>query len=97
MYLLPLSMINEVNHGFMDDVSQHNRNSTTVPLTRFSHNAEFRNSQNARYAGTRCTKEFDFMINLTPRYLLPLSMINEVNRGFMDDVSQHNLSHVYFL
>ena len=31
------------------------------------------------------------MRNLTPRYLLPLSMINEVNRGFMDDVSQHNL------
>ncbi len=30
------------------------RNSTTVPLTRFSRNAEFRNSGNARYARTRC-------------------------------------------
>ena len=29
-------------------------NSTTVPLTRFSCNAEFRNSQNVRFAGTRC-------------------------------------------
>jgi len=45
-------------HGIPQNRVMRNSNGipSAVPLTRFSRNAEFRNSKNARYAGTRCTR-----------------------------------------
>ena len=51
------------------------RNSTTVPLTQFSRNAEFRN---ARQAGTRCTLiAYNYLSALEGRHVDP-QMVDEL-------------------